>query len=271
MRNLPCAHARTLSMQRRGILIAGGVIALAVVVCIAIVIAFAPRIASHVLTPSSTEEDAATWAAPVAKPIAAEKRWRAGWAGRVDEEWLSATAASTGIPQRALAAYAGAVLAKSKDGSHCTIGWNTVAAIGYAESRHGTFGGATIADDGTVSPAIYGVALSGGDTEHITDSDGGELDGDVEFDRAIGPMQLIPQTWRNWHVDASGDGVEDPQNIDDAALATANYLCRSSKDFTTEAGWLTAVTSYNSAPAYIALVARTGEEYGAAVQSESAP
>jgi membrane-bound lytic murein transglycosylase B len=251
-------------MQRRGILIAGGVIALAVVACIAIAVIFAPRIAARVLSPTTSDPAGPTWAAPVEKPTEAPKRWRAGWAGRVDQEWLAATAASTGIPQRALAAYAGAVLAKSKDGSRCAIGWNTIAAIGYAESRHGSFGGATIADDGTVSPAIYGVALAGGDTEHITDSDGGELDGDAEFDRAIGPMQLIPQTWRNWHVDASGDGVEDPQNIDDAALATANYLCRSSKDFATESGWLTAVASYNSAPAYIALVARIGDEYAAA-------
>jgi membrane-bound lytic murein transglycosylase B len=251
-------------MQRHGILIAGGVIALAFAACIAIIAIFVPRVAPLGTAQDLSPNDAVTWALPAAAPVPAAERWRAGWAGRVDEEWLSATSTATGIPPRALAAYAGAVLAKAKDGSHCQIAWNTIAAIGYAESRHGTFGGATIADDGTVSPAIYGVPLAGGDTEYIADTDGGELDGDAEFDRAIGPMQLIPQTWRNWHVDASGDGKKDPQNIDDAALATVNYLCRSSKDLTSEAGWRTAVASYNSAPAYIALVARIGDEYAAA-------
>ena len=66
---------------------------------------------------------------------------------------------------------------------------------------------------------LYGVALDGDGTVAIPDSDGGELDGDAEHDRAMGPMQLIPQTWRNWHVDGGGDGVEDPQNIDDAGFA----------------------------------------------------
>ena len=63
------------------------------------------------------------------------------------------------------------------------------------------------------------------------------IDGDPDIDRAVGPMQLIPQTWRNWHVDGGADGVEDPQNIDDAATAAANYLCRSSIGMDTEAGW----------------------------------
>ena len=83
---------------------------------------------------------------------------------------------------------------------------------------------------GNAVPPIFGIALDGGNTAEITDTDDGAIDGDAEFDRAVGPMQLIPQTWRNWHIDGGGDGVEDPQNIDDAALAAANYLCRSSID-----------------------------------------
>jgi membrane-bound lytic murein transglycosylase B len=204
------------------------------------------------------------WAPPVAAPLAAQSRWRSGWAGRVDQDWLTQTSAATGIPSRALAAYAGAVLAKSRDGSHCAISWNTLAAIGFVESKHGTFNGSSVADDGTVSPAIFGVALDGGATEQIVDTDDGAIDGDSEFDRAVGPMQLIPQSWKNWHIDASGDGKADPQNIDDASLATANYLCRSSGDLASEDGWRAAIASYNSAPAYIALVARVGDDYATA-------
>jgi membrane-bound lytic murein transglycosylase B len=248
-------------MRQRGILVGIGVILAAIVLCVAIVVVLAPRIPFISATPTPP---APTWASPAAPPVAAAERWRKGWAGRVDEAWLARTAAATGIPARALAAYAGAVLAKGKDGSHCAISWNTLAAIGYVESKHGTFAGSSVADDGTVSPPIFGVALDGGATEHIADTDNGAIDGDTDFDRAVGPMQLIPQSWKNWHVDASGDGKEDPQNIDDASLATANYLCRSGGDLTTESGWRTAVASYNSAPAYLALVARVGDDYATA-------
>ncbi len=41
----------------------------------------------------------------------------------------------------------------------------------------------------------------------------------------MGPLQFIPSTWRSWGVDANGDGVADPNQIDDAALAAGRYLC----------------------------------------------
>ena len=63
-------------------------------------------------------------------------------------------------------------------------------------------------------------------------------------------MQLIPQTWRNWHTDGNADGVEDPQNLDDSVMATANYLCRASTHLETEAGWREAVLHYNQSEDY---------------------
>ena len=74
-------------------------------------------------------------------------------------------------------------------------------------------------------------------------------------------MQLIPQTWRNWHVDGGGDGVEDPQNIDDAAVAAANYLCRSSIAMDTEDGWRAAISAYNSSDTYLSNVAAAAVSY----------
>jgi murein DD-endopeptidase MepM/ murein hydrolase activator NlpD len=41
---------------------------------------------------------------------------------------------------------------------------------------------------------------------------------------AIGWMQFLPSTWLRWGLDASGDGVADPWNPDDAVFAAARYL-----------------------------------------------
>ena len=59
----------------------------------------------------------------------------------------------------------------------------------------------------------------------IVDSDGGRLDGNAEWDRAIGPMQFLPETWSRWAVDGNGDGVADPHNLYDATATAARFLC----------------------------------------------
>jgi len=210
-------------------------------------------------SPPSAEPPAARWGPPAEEPVRSAAP--AGFATLADAEWLASTAEATGIPQRALAAYAAAAISRTDADPDCHLSWNTLAAIGWAESRHGTHGGSSIQPDGTTVPAIIGVALAGGSTDVVTDSDNGAIDGDPDHDRAVGPMQLIPQTWRNWHNDASGDGVEDPQNIDDAANATAHYLCRAGSDMATEDGWRTAITTYNNATAYITKVAEAATRY----------
>jgi membrane-bound lytic murein transglycosylase B len=204
---------------------------------------------------------APTWSEPAPPPAAASAPDGPGIAGGVDAAWLAATAESTGIPSRALAAYAGAAIEKAAQMPTCGLAWNTLAAIGFAESRHGTHGGSEIAADGTATPAILGIALDGASTDRIADTDGGVIDGDPEYDRAVGPMQFIPQTWRNWHVDANHDGVEDPQNIDDATTASANYLCRASGDMADETGWRAGIAAYNSDPDYAVVIAEAGSRY----------
>ena len=221
------------------------------------------------LIPAQDGEDglpAPTWAQPASAPVAATAPAVPGVAGLADPVWLAQTAASTDIPERALAAYAGVALAKAAEMPTCGLSWNTLAAIGFAESRHGTHDGSVIGPDGTATPAIYGIALDGSSTDRITDSDDGAVDGDAEYDRAVGPMQLIPQTWRNWHVDANADGVEDPQNIDDATLASANYLCRASGDMANEAGWHAGIAAYNSDPDYAVTIAGAGSRYRSQAQ-----
>ena len=172
---------------------------------------------------------------------------------------------STGIPERALRAYAGAAIMKANTSARCGLSWNTLAAIGATESDHGRHDGSAVGDDGTVAPAIYGIALDGVTTVAVADSDAGEFDGDATVDRAVGPMQLIPQTWRNWHTDGNADGIEDPQNLDDSVMAAANYLCRASTALDTEGGWRAAVTAYNDSAEYLAAVAYTAVSYAEAV------
>lgn len=209
----------------------------------------------------STSTPAPSWAPPAAPPRAAATPGPLGIAGLPDPAWVQRTASRTGIPPAALAAYAGAAMNLAQVKPECRISWNTLAGIGRVESNHGRHGGSQIGPDGTVSPPIYGPALDGKGVALIPDSDGGTIDGDPTADRAVGPMQMIPQTWRNWHIDGNGDGREDPQNIEDSVLAAARYLCRASTALDTEAGWRTAITAYNNATTYIDAVASAADAY----------
>lgn len=168
------------------------------------------------------------------------------------DAWAAPQADTLGISATALEAYgyAAAVMARSQP--DCGIAWTTLAGIGSLESKHGTYGGATVAADGTVAPPIRGVPLDGGPgVADIADSDGGQLDGDPVHDRAMGPMQFIPETWKRWGVDANGDRVASADNIDDAALTAAVYLCARGGDLTTPEGWQQALMAYNLSGSYL--------------------
>ncbi|GAA1743590.1 lytic transglycosylase domain-containing protein [Aeromicrobium alkaliterrae] len=182
----------------------------------------------------------------------------------IDPSWLASTAAATGIPPRALAAYASATLVAADESPQCGLGWNTVAAIGATETGHGTHGGSAIDPDGWARPAILGPRLDGQGFAAIRDTDGGQLDGDTAWDRAVGPLQFIPSTWARWGADGNGDGVSDPHQIDDAALAAVRYLCHGGST-TTPSEWRRAVFSYNHSDAYVDQIASRANAYAAAV------
>lgn len=184
-----------------------------------------------------------------------------GYVGMIDPGWAQRVAKATGIPQLAVLAYAGAVVRSAEVTPDCGLGWNTLAAIGLVESDHGRHAGSVIGPDFTVSPPIFGVILDGGDTANIPDTDGGAIDGDAKYDRAVGPMQIIPRTWASWPSDGNGDGVGDPQNIADAAVAAANYLCNASKGMNTDAGWHAGIAAYNAGDEYLADVTTAAQRY----------
>jgi hypothetical protein len=147
------------------------------------------------------------------------------------------------------AAYTSAAKAES---TQCHIPVMLLAAIGEVESS--SLRGRRLNADHDAVPPVRGPALSGGTYAAIRDSDGGSLDGDPVWDRAVGPMQFIPGTWRIWGADGNGDGVEDPNNIEDAALAAARYLCAGGRDLRRDADLRAAVLSYNHSLRYASTV-----------------
>src|SRR3954452_8195605 len=175
--------------------------------------------------------------------------------GDADAQEIVATASTSGIPSAALAAYQRAETVINAADSGCHLGWQLLAAIGRVESNHGRVDGNTLDDNGLATPGIYGVPLNGSNnTTEIVDTDAGQFDNDPAYDRAVGPMQFIPSTWSVVGVDADGDGVRNPQDIDDAALGTAVYLCSGSDDLGTDAGRRAAVYRYNHSQDYVNLV-----------------
>ncbi|MCW2867889.1 MAG: Transglycosylase protein [Marmoricola sp.] len=173
-------------------------------------------------------------------------------------------ASANGIPAPALSAYQRAAQIIDAADKSCNIPWELIGAIGRVESDHGRYNGNSIDSKGFSRPGIYGIPLNGKNgTQAIRDTDGGQLDKDPVFDRAVGPMQFIPSTWQVVKVDADGDGQRNPQDMNDAALATAVYLCSGSDNLGTRKGQEASVLRYNHSQDYVNLVLRIMEAYTA--------
>ncbi len=95
----------------------------------------------------------------------------------------------------------------------------------------------------------------------ISDTDNGELDGDTRYDRAVGPMQFIPQTWRMYETDGTHDDEKEPQNIYDASLASARYLCTATGSMASEEGQQQAYWAYNHDDEYTESVIAAADDY----------
>ncbi|MEW1952029.1 lytic transglycosylase domain-containing protein [Terrabacter sp. NPDC080008] len=141
--------------------------------------------------------------------------------------------------------------AAAKQGS-CHLPVMLLAAIGEVESS--SLRGRTLNAAHDAVPPVIGPALSGGSFAAIPDTDHGVWDGDPVWDHAVGPMQFIPATWRLWGADGNGDGVKDPENIEDASLAAADYLCSGGRDLSRPADLQAAVLSYNHSTQYLSTV-----------------
>ena len=172
------------------------------------------------------------------------------------------------IPGVALAAYrnAEAVMATAAPG--CGVSWNLLAGIGRIESQHAN-GGATDARGTAVNP-IYGPALDGtlpGNEVIVQTVQAGR----PMYARAIGPMQFLPGTWSRYASDGDGDGRADPQNVYDAALAAARYLCTGGLNLRNQSQVLTAILRYNNSMAYAQNVMGWAAAYATGVAPVALP
>ena len=166
-------------------------------------------------------------------------------------DWATRMSRATKVPQRALEAYANAHAVMAATHPNCRITWVTLAGIAAVESKHGGFEGRSLEPDGRPSSPIIGIPLNGAPgVKAIADTDNGLLDGDKIWDHAVGPFQFIPSTWAKWRADGNNDRITDPQNIDDAALAAAQYLCADDRNLSSGDGWLRAILSYNNSLDY---------------------
>ncbi|MFI1462140.1 lytic transglycosylase domain-containing protein [Nocardia carnea] len=165
------------------------------------------------------------------------------------------------IPAVAVAAYRNSAVVLGAESPACGLPWTLLAGIGRIESGH-AFGALADGAGNPVQP-IYGPVLDGtlDGNEIITDTDDGLLDGSTTHDRAVGPMQFIPETWGYYASDGNGDGVTDPQNIFDATLAAGRYLCAGGAELDHREQWERAILRYNNSVAYVVSVLAWEETY----------
>ena len=187
--------------------------------------------------------------APVAAPLVV-KRSVTATVGASHKGAPAVTTGPTVVGDVVLEAYrtAAAVAPAS-----CNLEVSLLAAIGQVES--GNLAGRRLDSDHRPVPPVLGPVLDGsGGFAAISDTDRGQWDGDTSWDRAVGPMQFIPSSWRLSGVDLDSDGERHPQDIEDAAGAAMVYLCAGGADLSTTDGLRRAIFSYNHSDEYVSLV-----------------
>ena len=93
----------------------------------------------------------------------------------------------------------------------------------------------------------------------------------MTYARAMGPMQFLPGTWSRYASDGDGDGKADPQNVYDASLAAARYLCSGGLNLRDQSQVMTAILRYNNSVAYARNVLGWAASYATGVAPVNLP
>lgn len=181
---------------------------------------------------------------------------------------LAASDPAALIPTAALGAYHRAASVMERAAPRCQLTWSLLAGLGGALTDHGRLGGEhRLTSAGRARPAIVGDPLLDARGRSLADSDRGELDGDLRHDRTVGPLLVSPSGWRTVGVDADSDQRRDPQDIDDAALATAVLLCTSGRDLARPPDQRSALLEVHADPVLVDTALTLARTYGAATST----
>ncbi|TYL55936.1 hypothetical protein FXB39_01695 [Nocardioides sp. BGMRC 2183] len=181
------------------------------------------------------------------------------------------------IPSPALIAYQRADSVINTADPGCHLQWTLLAALGRVLTDHGVGGSGVggrahrVDRHGQVTPGLVGEVQRTGDGRRVSDTDAGRLDDDRRHDRTVGPMLIDPTTWAVIGVDGDGDGRRNPQDLDDAALATAVRLCVGRFDLRREDDRAATVRRISAAPRFVQAVLRAEASYRKDQRSTALP
>lgn len=168
------------------------------------------------------------------------------------------------IPSESLAAYQRAETVMDEAAPRCRLDWSVLAGVAEVESDHGREGDSTVTARGVSRPGVFGKALNGRHgRERVRDTDAGVTDGNARWDAPAGPMGLLPSTWSVVAVDSDGDGRRNLQDVDDAALGVAVFLCDGARDLGAADELRAALAAFNPAPGYARMVMSLARAYRA--------
>lgn len=163
--------------------------------------------------------------------------------------------AVSGIPSGVFPAYRRATANLAVVRPDCGLTWPLLAGIGKVESAHASRGRVDVA--GTTRGRILGPVLNGnGGTGRVKDTDQGRFDRDTVWDRAVGPMQIIPGVWTQFGADGNGDGFRNPNNVYDAVTTVAVFLCAAGDDLKRPRDLVESLLRYHHSRDFVATVLR---------------
>jgi hypothetical protein len=163
--------------------------------------------------------------------------------------------AVNGIPRGVFPAYRRATANLAVVRPNCGLTWPLLAGIGKVESAHASGGRVDVA--GTTRGRILGPVLNGSSgTGKVKDTDLGRYDQNKIWDRAVGPMQIIPGVWTDFGADGNGDGFRNPNNVYDAVTTVAVYLCSQGDDLKRPRDLVAALLRYQHSKDFVATVLR---------------